>query len=314
MSAVSINYEQEGSIFDIQRFSLNDGPGIRTIVFLKGCPLTCWWCSNPESQRRRPVVMHDASVCVGCRLCEQACRHRAVTFTDDGTRLFSYDKCMGSGDCAAVCPTGALVMKGNTINVRALIDILKRDRSFFRHSGGGVTLSGGDPLIQPDFARELLKACKAQGWNTAIETEGCADPSVVLETIQYIDHILLDIKHMDPEKHRLFTGVSNELIISNAKKIAAFSPLTIRVPVIPKFNHSEKEIGDIARFAASLANVTCVHLLPYHSLGENKYRMMGLEYKMNRLSVDSLGNKDLEVYRPIVEQAGVRCRIGDEDI
>lgn len=203
-------------------------------------------------------------------------------------------------------------MKGQHIDVRSLIDILKKDRSTFRHSGGGVTLSGGDPLMQADFARELLKACKAQGWNTAIETEGCAEPCDVLDVIPYVDHILMDIKHIDPEKHRTFTGVSNELILSNARKIAAFSPLTIRVPVIPKFNHSEKEIGDIARFAASLGNTECMHILPYHSLGENKYRMMGCEYKMNRLSVASLSNEELEKYRPIIEQAGVRCRIGDE--
>lgn len=258
--------------------------------------------------------MYDESACIGCRRCEQVCRQKAITFDEEGLRHFSYAQCTGSGDCAAACPAGALIMKGERISVGALIDILKHDRSIFRHSGGGVTLSGGDPLMQPDFARELLKACKGQGWNTAIETEGCADPCVVLETIPYIDHILLDIKHMDPEKHRLFTGVSNELILSNARKIAAFSPLTIRVPVIPKFNQSAEEIGAIARFAASLANVKCVHLLPYHAMGERKYEMMGIEYKMKRLSVDSLGNKDLEEFRSVVEEAGVHCRIGDEDV
>lgn len=203
-------------------------------------------------------------------------------------------------------------MKGRSIRVGELIEILKKDRSTFRHSGGGVTLSGGDPLMQPDFAGELLKACKAQGWNTAIETEGCAETEIYLRLVPYIDTILMDIKHMDPEKHRLFTGVSNELILNNARRVSAFAPLTIRVPVIPKFNESEEEIRAIAEFAASLGKVRYVHLLPYHSLGENKYRMMGIEYKMNRLSAKSLSNKELEKYRPIVEQAGVSCRIGDE--
>ena len=203
-------------------------------------------------------------------------------------------------------------MKGRSIRVGELIEILKKDRSTFRHSGGGVTLSGGDPLMQPDFAGELLKACKAQGWNTAIETEGCAETETYLRLVPYIDTILMDIKHMDPEKHRLFTGVSNELILNNARRVSAFVPLTIRVPVIPKFNESEEEIRAIAEFAASLGKVRYVHLLPYHSLGENKYRMMGIEYKMNRLSAKSLSNKELEKYRPIVEQAGVSCRIGDE--
>ena len=147
MSKITIDYQAEGDIFDIQRFSLNDGPGIRTIVFLKGCPLSCWWCSNPESQRRRPVVMYNAADCVRCRRCESACQRHAVTFMDDGRRHFDYQACTGNGDCAAVCPTGALVMKGRSIRVGELIEILKKDRSTFRHSGGGVTLSGGDPLM-----------------------------------------------------------------------------------------------------------------------------------------------------------------------
>ena len=312
MSKITIDYNAEGDIFDIQRYSLNDGPGIRTIVFLKGCPLSCWRCSNPESQRRRPVVLYNAAKCVFCKRCETACQSHAVKFTPDGQRQFDYQACTGNGDCAAVCPNDALVMKGRSIRIGELIEILKKDRSTFRHSGGGITLSGGDPLVQSYFAGELLKACKAQGWNTAIETEGCAETETYLNLVPYIDHILMDIKHMDPEKHRLFTGVSNELILNNARRISAFSPIVIRVPVIPKFNASEKDLRDIAAFAASLGNVRYIHLLPYHSLGENKYRMMGIEYKMNRLSAKSLSNEELEKYRPIIKQTGLSCRIGDE--
>ena len=308
----NIDYAIKGTIFDIQRFSLNDGPGIRTIVFLKGCPLSCWWCSNPESQRRFPSVMYNDTACIGCRKCEAVCKRHAVTFTEDGQRHFDYDACTGNGDCAAACTAGALVMKGNTCTVGELIEILKKDRSTFRQSGGGVTLSGGDPLMQIDFACELLKACKAQGWNTAIETEGCADPNKVEEVLPYLDTILFDIKHMDPEKHRLFTGVTNELILNNARRISRHKAITIRVPVIPKVNYSEEDIRDIARFAKSLSHVTYVHLLPYHTLVENKYRMLGREYKMKRFQVESLSNEELAPLRSVVEGEGVACRIGDE--
>ena len=311
MSTVPIDYEAEGDIFNIQRFSLNDGPGIRTIVFLKGCPLSCWWCSNPESQRLRPVVMYDASKCVQCRRCEAVCEQKAIRFLEDGTRTFSYHNCTGSGACVKVCEYSALEMKGERVTVKDLVEVLKKDRSTFRHSGGGVTLSGGDPFGQAEFACELFKACKAQGWNTAIETEGCAATERILPVLPYIDTILLDIKHMDPEKHRQYTGVSNELILQNARTIADTSNVIIRVPVIPKFNHSKEEIRDIARFASSLQHVQYVHLLPYHELGVNKYKMLGMEYKMQRLSTASLRNVDLEQYREVVEQEGVRCRIGD---
>lgn len=303
----------QGYIFDIQRFSLNDGPGIRTVVFFKGCPLSCWWCSNPESQKRKPVVFFNKAACTGCRRCEEVCTKKAITFTEKGERLFSLDKCTGCGTCAEVCTAGALILKGYKVTLEALMDLLKKDRSTFRYSGGGVTLSGGDPLVQGKFALEVLKACKGQGWNTALETEGCVSTEVFLQARPYVDHLLLDIKHMDGEKHRLFTGVSNEQILENAARAGKAGPFTVRVPVIPKFNHTKEEISAIAKFAADIGNVKCFHLLPYHTLGENKYRMLGLEYKMKRLSVKSLTNEDLEPYRAIVEAYGLKCRIGDED-
>ncbi|WP_311492982.1 glycyl-radical enzyme activating protein [uncultured Megasphaera sp.] len=157
MSTVTIDYQVEGDIFNIQRFSLNDGPGIRTIVFLKGCPLSCWWCSNPESQRRRPVVMYNADKCMHCRRCEEVCKQHAVRFLKDGTRKFFYENCTGSGECAAVCEYNALEMKGQRINVGELIKILKKDRSTFRHSGGGVTVSGGIRLCKLHLQGNYLK-------------------------------------------------------------------------------------------------------------------------------------------------------------
>ena len=205
-----------------------------------------------------------------------------MKFTPDGQRQFDYQACTGNGDCAAVCPNDALVMKGRSIRIGELIEILKKDRSTFRHSGGGITLSGGDPLMQSYFAGELLKACKAQGWNTAIETEGCAETETYLNLVPYIDHILMDIKHMDQEKHKEFTGRANGLMLENARRVALYGKtrLVIRVPVIPTFNDSVEEIQAIARFAASLPGVNKIHLLPYHRLGQDKYEGLGRPYLM----------------------------------
>ena len=308
-----INSRITGNIFDIQRFSLNDGPGIRTVVFLKGCPLHCWWCSNPESQRRHPVVMYKAEACRSCGLCEKACTNKAITFDASGVRKADLELCTGLGDCVKVCSQGALMMKGTTIGVEELMDILKKESSVFRYSKGGVTLSGGDPLMQPNFAKAILKRCKAQGWNTAVETEGCGDTEDFLDIANYTDHILFDIKHMEPEKHQLFTGVSNALILHNARELAKVAPLIIRIPVIPKFNHSMQEISEIVDFAISLGNVRYLHLLPYHNLAGQKYKMLGMEDKMQRLSVEPLANEDLEVYRTMIASKGLLCRLGDED-
>ena len=197
---MKVNYDVEGDIFNIQRFSLNDGPGIRTIVFLKGCPFTCWWCSNPESQKKRPVVMYNEDDCLFCRRCEAACKGGRITFDAAGKHHLDQEHCSGCGECVQACPAGALVLKGRKMSVAALVKELKKDSSTFRHSGGGITLSGGDPLTQPEFSEELLKACKAQGWSTAMETEGgVVNPEAIEQIFPYVDHVLLDIKHMDPE-------------------------------------------------------------------------------------------------------------------
>ena len=310
---MKVNYDVEGDIFNIQRFSLNDGPGIRTIVFLKGCPFTCWWCSNPESQKKRPVVMYNEDDCLFCRRCEAACKGGRITFDAAGKHHLDQEHCSGCGEGVQACPAGALVLKGRKMSVAALVKELKKDSSTFRHSGGGITLSGGDPLTQPEFSEELLKACKAQGWSTAMETEGgVVNPEAIEQIFPYVDHVLLDIKHMDPEKHRKFTGQTNEAVLDNARRIARISSVTVRVPVIPGFNHSKEEIQAIAEFASTLPGIVGVHLLPYHSLGENKYKMLGMEYKMNRLQAKSLHEEDLEAYRPVIEAFGIKCLIGEK--
>lgn len=229
-------YEQPGRIFDIQRFSIHDGPGIRTIVFLKGCFLRCRWCCNPESQEYK---IQDLTL------------------------------------------AGKTKTVGKDVTVAEVIDEIVKDAPYYRRSGGGVTLSGGECMAQPDFSEALLRAVHECGYNTAIETTAFANRDTVNRLIPHVDHILMDIKHMDSEKHKAYTTQSNEIILENAKYIAQNAKhLIIRVPTIPTFNDNAKDIADIARFADSLPGVTELHLLPYHRLGQDKYAGIGRNYTL----------------------------------
>ena len=229
-------YDREGRIFDVQRYSIHDGPGIRTIVFFKGCFLRCRWCCNPESQS-----------------------YHIEEMTENGKKR----------------------TMGRDVTVRELMDEICADAVYYRRSGGGVTLSGGECMAQPEFCEALLRAVQEYGYDTAIETTACASREVVSRLLPHVDHFLMDIKHIDSEKHRTFTGMPNEQILSNAHFIAENARhLVIRVPVVPTFNATEEEIADIARFAASLKNVTELHLLPYHRLAQDKYAGLGREYAM----------------------------------
>ena len=194
------------------------------------------------------------------------------------------------------------------MSVQQLIRELKKDATTYRHSGGGITLSGGEPLVQSDFASQLLKGCKAQGWNTAMETTGVGSREAIDQVIPYVDTVLLDIKHMNRDKHKEYTGVTNDLVLKNAREIAKISKTVVRVPVIPGFNYSVEEIKDIADFAKTLTGVQTVHLLPYHSFGENKYGLMGREYTLKELK--NMSPKDLEECKKAVEDCGLQCIIG----
>ncbi len=302
----SINYNASGTVFDIQRFSLHDGPGIRTIVFLKGCPLSCKWCSNPESQNMKPVIMYKKNECLHCGRCINACSRKAISF--ENKTFIDRSICTGCGECANACPAGALVVKGKTMTVQQLIRELKKDATTYRRSGGGITLSGGEPLVQYEFAAELLRACKAQGWDTAIETTGAGITEAVEKVIPYVDTVLLDIKHLDTEKHKKFTGIGNEQILKNAARISQISSTVVRVPVIPGFNYSEEEIRAITEFAKMLRGVRTIHLLPYHTFGENKYDLLGRDYAL--ADIKPLKPEELEHLKTMVEREGFQCIIG----
>ncbi len=254
----------KGRIFDIQRYSIHDGGGIRTIVFIKGCPLRCKWCCNPEGQH------------------------------------YNVEKMTLGGKEKIV---------GQDVTVGEIIDIVERDRIYYRRSGGGLTLSGGESLTQPDFAVALLKTAKERGINTAMESTGFADFSVISRYLPYLDLYLMDIKHMNSAKHKEFTSQPNELILENAKKITdAGARLIVRTPVIPTFNATKEEIGEIAKFASSLKGVTQMHILPYHRIGTDKYKGLNRDYSLTGIEPPSkeLMNELLEV----VNSYGLKGQIG----
>ncbi len=254
-----------GRIFDIQRFSVHDGPGIRTIVFLKGCPLRCKWCCNPESQSHAVEEMTLA---------------------------------------------GKTKIVGKDVTVEEVLEEVEKDRVYYKRSGGGMTLSGGESLLQPDFATGLLEGAKDIAINTAMESTGFADFSVIERYLPFLDLYLMDIKHIDSAKHKLFTSQPNEKILENARKIAEYkgTRLIIRTPVIPTFNATKEEIGAIAKFAASLPGVEEMHILPYHRIGSDKYAGLGRDYSLKHIEPPSqeLMNELLQVVRGY----GLKSQIG----
>lgn len=272
-----------GTIFNIQKFSINDGPGIRTTVFMKGCPLNCLWCHNPESKSRKTEIFFDARKCVGCRSCE-VCPYGCHVFTDT-EHIFNREKCIACGKCAAECYTDALELVGTEKSVEEIIAEVMKDEAFYENSGGGMTLSGGEPMFQFDFTYELLKRAKENGLHTCIETCGFAKWEQYEKIADLVDIFLFDYKETDPGKHKEFTGVTNELILENLKKLDEKGCKTVlRCPIIPGLNDTDEHFTGIAKTANSLRNVLEINVEPYHPLGKGKSEMLGKEYFSDDLS------------------------------
>lgn len=299
-----------GVVFNIQRYSIHDGPGIRTTAFLKGCPLQCVWCQNPESQLRRPQIFFVRERCSGCGACAQACPQGAIEVIE-GVARTDRARCIGCGDCTEVCPNDARNLMGRMATAQGVFEELAADEIFYQRSGGGATLSGGEPLAQPEFSTRVFRLCRDAGIHTTLDTCGYAGWDTMRRVLEHVDLVLYDFKHMDPGQHQRYTGVPNELILENAKRIhhELRIPMLARVPVIPGYNDTMENLAATARFVATeLGDSVGVHLLPYHRLGEAKHERMEQPGK----SIDAQPPSDarMEEVRKLFESFGLTVHLG----
>jgi pyruvate formate lyase activating enzyme len=306
-----------GLVFNIQKFSLHDGSGIRTLVFLKGCPLACKWCANPEGQSYEPELAYRPEKCIGtaeCDQCREICEVGAILAGEgEGAVRINREVCTDCGRCADACPSEALELLGRRMGVEELIRIVEEDSSFYARSGGGLTLSGGEPVAQSGFALEVLQAARGRGLDTALETSGLCRWEDLEDVCRYVSQVFFDIKTVDEEKHREATGVGNVGIRKNLRRLCeAFPelPVTVRTPVVPGFNDSPEDIRAIVDFLDELPGSVSYELLPYHRLGEAKYRQLGKVYRLRGLEPPPAGK--MAALRRILkrEEEAVRDRHG----
>lgn len=300
----------QGLVFNIQRFSINDGPGIRTTVFLKGCPLHCPWCSNPESQAHVPELLQRAALCIKCTECEVTCPEHAITVTESAA-VIDRDLCRSCMDCTRVCTSRALEQTGKWMSVADVLGVVLKDKNYYRHSQGGLTLSGGEPLLQWQFAAALCKGAKEASLHTALDTSGYANWASLAAVLEHIDLVLYDIKHLDASRHLDITGISNDTILENLRRMLGETDIEvwIRVPLIPQFNASREFVKEMAAFIQSLPRPPAkISLLPFHKLGTGKYIALGRMFIYQ--DVPLLSPNIVEEYRRILENHGLNVEIG----
>ena len=310
----------QGIVFNIQRFTINDGPGIRTEVFLKGCPLYCKWCSNPESQNPHIEPGVYPSKCLSeakCGLCIKACKNNALLFSDEGIFGIDRAKCVGCLQCAASCPSEAIKAWGSRMTVDEVVNVVEKDRKYYEESGGGITISGGEPLEQPDFVRDILKECKEKGIHTCLESTFFANWDTIQSVIGYADIVITDLKHMDSNIHKEWTGQGNEKILENIKKVADFGKeMIVRIPVIPGINDDWTNIEKTADYI--LENIgdrlRTLQLLSFMRMGEEKCASLDREYLMKDLDFDrdefQAHVKEIAEY---FNGRGIHCTVGTKE-
>lgn len=299
----------KGLIFNIERYAVHDGPGIRTVIFMSGCLLRCFWCQNPEGQELKPQLTFVSDKCTTCAKCVSVCPNKAIEKTN-GKIAMNWNKCRQCLKCVEVCPNEARENLVKVMTSKEVLDEVIKDISFYRRSNGGVTLSGGDPLVQIDFASEILRLCKERNIHTAIETSGFAAWDDFVKILSYTDFIFFDIKHMDSIKHKHGTLVDNRKILKNIKKISDFYKdinIVVRIPIIPNFNDSEENIINTSEFVRSLKSVKKIELLPYHKLGVIKYKRIGKPYLLKDLEPPR--SEDLVLLKNIIKSYNIECEI-----
>ncbi len=299
--------EPLGLVFLIQRFSVQDGPGLRTTVFMKGCPLHCRWCQNPESLLSYPELLTRDTKCLSLGKCVAACPVGAITLDEEKHRRLDRDRCNLCFECVTACPTRSLIRVGEYMTVAQVMAEVERDDIFYFKSGGGVTVSGGEPLFQWQFVYNLLTACKQRHFHTALDTSGYAPWPVLEKVLEHVDLVLYDIKHMDPQRHKEATGKSNRLILSNLRKIPRQKKVWLRIPLIPGFNDSEDNLTRVGELGREIG-VEKVSILPYHRLAEEKYHQLGRPYSIADL--EPMEEKRLGEIQKFLSGFGLQVTIG----
>ncbi|MBU9742946.1 glycyl-radical enzyme activating protein [Lachnospiraceae bacterium ASD3451] len=297
-----------GIVFDLEKFAVVDGPGVRTAIFLKGCPLQCIWCHNPESQEPKPQSLYSPNLCIRCGACIRACGRDALSMGTEGIVKDS-GRCRHELLCAEACPAGAMKRSGKTMTAEAVYREAAKNKNFYRNSNGGVTASGGEPLMQWKFVKEIFRLCRTDGIQTALDTCGFAKTSHLREVLAYTDLVMYDLKAMDSSLHKKFTGVPNEKILENLKVVAESGvPYLIRIPLIPHYNATLANITATGEFLRGLRKPVHIELLPYHNMAKAKYDWIKGFYELNDL--ECLTDEEISQFGTLLEHMGFPVQIG----